>query len=208
MSANVFELLRDVSSVDAAHALGLRLNRKGNKHWTLCPLHSDRKAPSMAIYEGSGGWYCYGCHAGGDAVKLYELVLGMEPIDAAYALASAMGIQVPDRDEARQTAWQPSPEAVRRAAMREARQWFNQHYSQIADAGHAAFAAALRRCPEHVVQRPDGSDPRDALWDDKDFLQAVRIMSAAEENLDRLDAVARSDDDVAAAWMRSQKDLM
>ena len=204
---NVFELLRDVSSVDAAHALGLNLTRKGNKHWTLCPLHSDRKAPSMAIYEGSGGWYCYGCHAGGDAVKLYELVLGMEPIDAAYALAHALGIRVPDRDEAKQQDWRPSPEAARRAALREARQWFNQHYGQIADVGHAAFAAASRRCPDpqRAVQRPDGSDPRGALWDNKDFVQAVRLLAAAEENLDRLDAIARSDEDVAAAWMRSQK---
>lgn len=204
---NVFELLRDVSCVDAAQALGLQLARKGSKHWCLCPLHSDRKAPSMAIYEGGGGWYCYGCHAGGDAVKLYELVLGMEPINAAYALAHALGIRVPDRNEAQQE-WQPSPEAARRAALREARQWFNAYYGQIADVGHAAFAAASRRCPDprRVVQRPDGSDPRDALWDDKDFLQAVRLLAAAEETLDNLDAIARSDEAVAEAWMHSRKE--
>ena len=47
----------------------------------------------------SRGWYCYGCHKGGDAVKLYEEYLGCPPLDAAKALARDCGIEVSDDDK-------------------------------------------------------------------------------------------------------------
>jgi hypothetical protein len=32
-----------------------------------CPFHDDKKSPSVHIYPGDGGWYCFGCGAGGKA---------------------------------------------------------------------------------------------------------------------------------------------
>ncbi len=37
----------------------------------LCPFHSE-KTPSFRVYPGSKGWYCFGCHKGGDVLTLAE----------------------------------------------------------------------------------------------------------------------------------------
>jgi hypothetical protein len=48
---------------------GFKPNRGG---YICCPFHGE-KTPSLKVHK--SGWYCYGCHEGGDAiefVRLYE----------------------------------------------------------------------------------------------------------------------------------------
>lgn len=80
-----FVACKAISVKDAADKAGLHLAQKGNKYWTNCPLHDDKTA-SLAVYDDGRGWYCFSCHAGGDAVKLYELLYNLSPVDAAKRL--------------------------------------------------------------------------------------------------------------------------
>jgi len=40
----------------------------GGRFFCLCPFHEER-SPSFCIYPDGGGYYCYGCGAGGNAIN-------------------------------------------------------------------------------------------------------------------------------------------
>lgn len=91
---SIFEECKLISCVDAAVALGIPLKKNtGRVAWALCPIHGERGHPSLFL-SADRGWYCYGCHRGGDAVRLYQDILGMEPLDAARRCAEDFGIDV------------------------------------------------------------------------------------------------------------------
>jgi CHC2 zinc finger len=43
-----------------------------------CPFHEDR-TPSLHVYEGDGGWYCFGCGRGGSVIDFAAELFGIEP---------------------------------------------------------------------------------------------------------------------------------
>lgn len=93
---SIFDECKPISCVDAAIMLGIPLKKNtGMTAWALCPLHGERGHPSLFL-SGNRGWYCYGCHRGGDAVRLYQEILGMEPLDAARRCANDFGLQTDD----------------------------------------------------------------------------------------------------------------
>ena len=47
----------------------VRLNKKGNNYWGLCPFHSE-KTPSFSVAIDKQIYYCFGCHKGGGAINL------------------------------------------------------------------------------------------------------------------------------------------
>ena len=93
---SIFDDCRNVSCVDAATMLGIPLKKNtGMVAWALCPIHGERGHPSLFL-SADRGWYCYGCHRGGDAIRLYQDILGCEPIEAARRCANDFGILVDD----------------------------------------------------------------------------------------------------------------
>lgn len=47
-----------------------KMNQCGPNRWKgLCPLHNE-KSPSFVVYEDTGKFRCYGCHAHGDVLDL------------------------------------------------------------------------------------------------------------------------------------------
>ena len=93
---SIFDDCKSISCVDAAVMLGIPLKRNtGMVAWALCPIHGERGHPSLFL-SADRGWYCYGCHRGGDAVRLYQDILGTEPLDAARRCANDFGIPVDD----------------------------------------------------------------------------------------------------------------
>ena len=84
MQETLFETARRGSSADVARNAGLALKRHGDREWTCCPLHSEKTA-SLCFYP-DGGWYCFGCHAGGDAVDLYAALYTVTRVEAASGI--------------------------------------------------------------------------------------------------------------------------
>lgn len=64
---------------------GVPLVRKGGRLKACCPFHNE-KTPSFTIYEDTNSFYCFGCGAAGDVIKLMELLYGLEPLEAAKKL--------------------------------------------------------------------------------------------------------------------------
>lgn len=81
-----FDRCRDIPAVEVARTAGIPLRRHGNREWCCCPIHKE-KTPSCCFYP-NGRWYCFGCHAGGDAVDLYVALHGGSKLEAANALAN------------------------------------------------------------------------------------------------------------------------
>lgn len=64
----VEDIRRRVSPREVLDMEGLPVNRQG---FALCPFHGD-KNPSLKVYGDGRGWYCFGCHAGGDVIGLVQ----------------------------------------------------------------------------------------------------------------------------------------
>lgn len=76
------EIVRRVPAVEAARLYGVAVDRLG---MACCPLHAE-DTPSCKFYPGTGGFYCFGCGAGGDVLTFTERLLGLSPIEAARRL--------------------------------------------------------------------------------------------------------------------------
>lgn len=92
---NLYKLVKQVSCNDAAEYLKLKGKRTGaGKGMWCCPFHED-KNPSMACFDSDNRFYCFSCHARGDAADLFAKVCNMAPIDAARAVLYTFNIKVP-----------------------------------------------------------------------------------------------------------------
>lgn len=49
---------------EIADHIGMNVNRQG---YAACPFHRE-KTPSLKIYDGTGGWHCFGCGAHGSVI--------------------------------------------------------------------------------------------------------------------------------------------
>lgn len=83
----------------------VKLRRQGSNLTGLCPFHSE-KSPSFTVFVGSQSYYCFGCHAGGDAINFVRAVEHLDYVDAVKFLADRVGMTVPQEEGARENAAQ------------------------------------------------------------------------------------------------------
>lgn len=166
----LFDALRGVSSIQAAVALGIPLKRqRGSVAWALCPMHGETGHASLFLSD-ERGWYCYGCHRGGDAVRLYQEYLGLEPVDAARALARDMGIAIED----------DAPGTL----------YVNARH--LSDALKTRRTKLLREAAEAYLQADEAinrmahSDGAEACWDNPKFHELLEQRGRLEARLDEL----------------------
>ena len=95
-------------------------NRKSNQAkgdmWAPCPFHQEKSA-SFHVDDRKGYYYCFGCHAKGDAISFVQNTENMGFMEAIELLAREAGLQMPARDP---QAAQKSDRATRLAAATEA----------------------------------------------------------------------------------------
>ena len=76
-------------------------NRKSNQAkgdmWAPCPFHQEKSA-SFHVDDRKGYYYCFGCHAKGDAISFLKEAENMSFIEAVETLAREAGMQMPARD--------------------------------------------------------------------------------------------------------------
>ncbi len=82
--------------VEIAAVVGSRVAlKKGGKDLQgLCPFH-DEKTPSFTVSPAKNMYYCFGCGAGGDAIKFLEEFEGLSFTEAVESLAAFVGMEVP-----------------------------------------------------------------------------------------------------------------
>ena len=76
-------------------------NRKSNPAkgdmWAPCCFHQEKTA-SLHVDDRKGFYYCFGCHAKGDAITFVRETENVDFIEAVKILAAEAGMTVPERD--------------------------------------------------------------------------------------------------------------
>lgn len=168
--ANLFELVKGIPAYEAAERNGIYLKRNGSKYWACCPLHGE-KTPSMCFYP-DGGWYCYGCHRGGDTITLYKELYSLENYDAACRLAGDFGIMIPEREEV--VVQKPKGNAFHLEQVLD--RYKGQQWDKFCSMLHKANAV-LKKYDRRTM---------DTAWDTPEFLGAMIAKIHASEQLDWL----------------------
>lgn len=142
--------------------------------WAPCPFHQEKSA-SFHVDDRKGFYYCFGCHAKGDAVTFIKESENLGFMEAVEVLAREAGMAMPARD----------PRAVqvadRRAqlaeVMEEAVKWFRLQLRTGAAAEARAYLAkrGLSEAAQERWQIGFAPDARQGLY------QALRQKGVADD---------------------------
>lgn len=92
---SLYQEVKKISCNDAAQYLGLKGKRtSADRGMWCCPFHED-KNPSMACFDRDNRFYCFSCHARGDAADLFAKVGQMSLTEAARSALYVFGHKVP-----------------------------------------------------------------------------------------------------------------
>ncbi len=113
-------------------------NMAKGDYWAPCPFHQE-KSPSFHVDDRKGFYYCFGCHAKGDALTFVKETENLSFMEAVELLAREAGMVMPARD----------PQDVQRAdtrnqltdVMEEAVKWFRLQLKTSAAAEARAYLA-------------------------------------------------------------------
>lgn len=131
--------------------------------WAPCPFHQEKSA-SFHVDDRKGFYYCFGCHAKGDAVTFIKENDNVSFMEAVEILAREAGMQMPARDP------RAAEKADRRTqlsqVMEEAVKWFRLQLKTTAAAEARAYLEK-RRLPPPAQDRWDigfAPDQRQGLF--------------------------------------------
>jgi DNA primase len=127
-----------LARTDIAEVIGrhVELKRSGASLMGLCPFHAE-KSPSFSVSPAKGMYHCFGCGAGGDAIRFLTEHLGSSFVEAVGELAQRVGMQVPEE--------QASPEErERRQTLRARRLSLTEVLARAAGFYRAQLKAAPR----------------------------------------------------------------
>lgn len=102
----------------------VKLRKAGTNYLGLCPFHNER-TPSFNVSPSRGTYHCFGCGAGGSAIRFVMEHDGMSFMEAVKRLADAAGIRIVEE------VWDANAEAEAKQrslllrANREVAEWFH-----------------------------------------------------------------------------------
>lgn len=89
----------------------VRLKRKGQRLWGLCPFHNE-KTPSFSVNEQRNLYHCFGCGESGNVYGFLMKNQGLSFPEAVRLLADKIGVHIPETNE-------DSAASARRRAQRD-----------------------------------------------------------------------------------------
>ena len=122
------ERVRDATDIVEIVSAYTDLRRQGERFVGLCPFH-DERTPSFSVKPRDGFYYCFGCEAGGDAIRFVQEKEVLAFPDAVEALAERYGVEVeretedPKAEEARRRRGRLGEALERVAAFYESFLW-------------------------------------------------------------------------------------
>lgn len=155
--------------------------------WAPCPFHQEKSA-SFHVDDRKGFYYCFGCHAKGDAVTFVKESENLGFMEAVQVLASEAGMQMPARD----------PQAAQRAdrrtelaqVMDEAVKFYRLQLKTNAGAEARTYLSQKRRLTEQAWDRWDiGWSPHNA----QAVLEHLKAKGMSEDLMTASGVVAKSD---------------
>lgn len=154
ITPQLVQAVRDAVDVVTIASEHTRLRKAGRRWQGLCPLHKE-KTPSFSVDPVAGLFYCFGCGAGGDAIKLHMLATGDDFPAAIESLAGRYGIPLPSRE----TRAGGRTERDLEGALQAASEFFR---DQLRKSAFAREYLEKRQIPPELIERfglgyaPDG----------------------------------------------------
>ena len=154
ITPQLVQAVRDAVDVVTIASEHTRLRKAGRRWQGLCPLHKE-KTPSFSVDPVAGLFYCFGCGAGGDAIKLHMLATGDDFPAAIETLAGRYGIPLPSRE----TRAGGRTERDLEGALQAASEFFR---DQLRKSAFAREYLEKRQIPPELIERfglgyaPDG----------------------------------------------------
>jgi DNA primase len=143
-------------------------SRKSNQAkgdlWAPCPFHQEKSA-SFHVDDRKGFYYCFGCHAKGDAISFVRETENVDFIEAVRILAGEAGMPMPQRDP------QAQQKADTRTQLAEVMEQAVQYYRLQLKTGVASEARAYlerRGLSQQALDRWEigfAPDVWQGLWD-------------------------------------------
>jgi DNA primase len=155
--------------------------------WAPCPFHQEKSA-SFHVDDRKGFYYCFGCHAKGDAVTFVKESENLGFMEAVQVLAAEAGMQMPARD----------PQAAQRAdrrtelaqVMDEVVKFYRLQLKTSAGAEARSYLSQKRRLSEQAWDRWDiGWSPDNA----QAMVEHLKTKGISENLMTASGVVAKSD---------------
>jgi len=124
--------------------------------WAPCPFHQE-KSPSFHVDDRKGFYYCFGCHAKGDAVTFVKETENVSFMEAVEILAREAGLPMPARDPV--TAAKADHRSELSKVMEEAFKWFRLQINTSAAAEARAYIAKRGLSPQAMDRWEIGYAP-------------------------------------------------
>lgn len=144
MSYIVEQIISSVTMQDIAEQYGLEATGKGTM---MCPFHNE-KTPSLKLYPGSRGWYCFGCGAGGSVIVFVQKYFNLGFREAVSKINNDFRLGLESTNyHTRRKIEQESREAV---LSRVKRKMFKEKYESICKRVTAYYRQCwfkLKTCP-------------------------------------------------------------
>ncbi len=158
------------SRVSLAAVAGRKLvwdARKSNPakgdYWAPCPFHQE-KTPSFHLDDRKGFYYCFGCHAKGDALTFVRETENVSFMEAVEILAREAGMTMPARDPRAQEKADLRSQLVE--VMEQAAQFYRLHLN-MAEGARARAYLQDRALSDDMIARFEigfAPDSRTALF--------------------------------------------
>ena len=132
--------------------------------WAPCPFHQEKSA-SFHVDDRKGFYYCFGCHAKGDAISFVRETENVSFMEAVQILAGEAGMPMPERDP--QAAEKADKRTKLVEAMELAVRWFQLQLKTAAAADARAYLDRRGLNAEALARWEIGFAPESwqGLWD-------------------------------------------
>ena len=149
----------------------VKLNRRGNTYFGLCPFHNE-KTPSFSVTPSKQMYYCFGCGAGGN---VYNFVMEYENYtfgEALQHLADRAGVQLPKIEYSREAREKAEKRATLLEINKLAASYF--YYQLRRENGSQAYAYLINRGVSEDTIKKFGLGYSDKYSDDL-YLSLIHI---------------------------------
>ena len=152
-SDDIIEEVRSKNDIVDVVSQYVRLTKKGNSYFGLCPFHNE-KTPSFSVTPGKQMYYCFGCGAGGN---VFNFIMEYENYtfgEALKHLADRAGVELPKIEYSREVRQKAQEKAELLEINKQAAQYF--YYQRRTENGQTGLDYLTNRGLSEETMRKFG----------------------------------------------------
>lgn len=161
-SDDIIEEVRSKNDIVDVVSQYVKLTRKGNSYFGLCPFHNE-KTPSFSVTPGKQMYYCFGCGAGGN---VFNFIMEYENYtfgEALKHLADRAGVELPKIEYSKEVRQKAQEKAELLVINKQAAQYF--YYQLRTDKGQRGYEYLKNRGLSEETMRKFGLGYSDKFSD-------------------------------------------